>query len=193
MHKSRIFILASGNGSNAAVLMDYFRESDSIEIAVLGSNNKDALALSLAKEQGVPTEIFPNDAFIAGDEILNFCRQQHIDFIVLAGFLRKMPTQVIQHYANRIINIHPAILPHFGGKGMYGRFVHEAVIASGATFSGITVHLVNEEYDKGQYLAQLYTPLESGETPESLALKVQKLEHRYFPLVLEDYIHRIKV
>lgn len=188
MERMNMLIFASGAGSNAAVLMDYFQGSSMVQVVALVSNNADSSALDEAKRRGVKSNVFANVDFLEGNEIVSYCRDLNIHVIVLAGFLRKLPLSLIREYPDRIINIHPSILPNFGGKGMYGRFVHEAVIESNEGFSGITVHLVNEEYDKGQFLAQLYVAVSAGETPESLGKKVQKLEHRYFPMVIEDYL-----
>lgn len=186
---SKIAIFASGKGSNAAVLIDYFNHSGSdIQVALLISNRKEAGAISLARSKGLETHFFSNEVIMLATPVLELLKKEKIDWIVLAGFLRKIPTLLIEHYPDRIINIHPSLLPKYGGKGMYGKKVHQAVIAAGEKESGISIHLVNEAYDEGQILKQGKCTIEAGETAESLEAKIRKLEHDLFPVVIESFI-----
>lgn len=184
----RIALFASGNGSNAENIMNYFQNSEKACISLLISNKADAFALQRAKKFKVPTGVFSNEAFKDGSDVLQLLRHMSIDRIVLAGFLRKIPHSILSEYPNAIVNIHPALLPDYGGKGMYGMHVHRSVIADRQQQSGITIHLVNEFYDDGQILFQAICPVEHTDTPEILAEKVHQLEFEFFPKVIEDWI-----
>ena len=137
---------------------------------------------------GVPIVYFSNSDFADGKVILDFLQKRKIQWLVLAGFLRKIELNIVEAFENRIFNLHPSLLPKYGGKGMYGKFVHEAVLKAGETQSGISIHLVNSEFDKGEILRQAKCNVEKGQTVEELAIKIQKLEHEFFPKVIEEYI-----
>lgn len=178
-------IFASGSGTNAAKIMERFRAHPQVRVRLLVCNKPGAGAIGLAEAEGVETLLIERDRFLKGDAYLPELKDRQIDWIILAGFLWKIPASLVSAYSSRIINIHPALLPKYGGKGMYGHFVHEAVLAAGDAVSGITIHLVDEQYDHGATLFQATCPIEHGDTPETLAKKVQVLEHRYFPEVVE--------
>ncbi len=184
----KLAIFASGTGSNAKKLIDYFSGNKEISVALLVSNRKEAGALEVAQNAGISTLVFTKDEFYNSSKILDKFVSEKIDFIVLAGFLLKIPDNILKAYENKIINIHPALLPDFGGKGMYGLNVHKAVIESGKRESGITIHLVNEHYDEGTILFQAKCSLLENDTPELLAARVQELEHKYFPEVVEQSV-----
>lgn len=178
----RLAVCVSGRGSNLQALTDALRGSSEAQVALVLSNRADAYALERARAQGIATEVLADHRSSA--EWLAHLDRHRIDLIVLAGFLKLVPAEVIARFRGRIINIHPALLPEFGGAGMYGRRVHEAVLARGARESGATVHLVDEEYDRGPILAQGRVPVLPGDTPESLASRVLELEHRLLPAVV---------
>lgn len=188
---SNIAIFASGSGTNAEAIMGHFSEGTGkgkgIKTVLLLSNNPDAYALERARKFGVPAEVFARDEFRNPEgKVARLLEENQVDFIVLAGFLWLVPPYLIEKYRNRIVNIHPALLPKYGGKGMYGHHVHEAVIASGERESGITIHWVTEEYDSGDIIFQAKVPVDPGtDTPDSVAAKVHELEYRYFPEVIE--------
>lgn len=173
---TQIAIFASGTGSNAQKIMEQVPG-----VALVVTNNPKAGVLDIAARHQVPTLVIEKERFFRGDAYLPDFQQKNIGLIVLAGFLWKVPVQLIKAYPQKIINIHPALLPKYGGKGMYGHFVHEAVLAAGEKESGISIHYVDELYDHGQVILQATCPVETGDTPESLAKKVQALEHRHFP------------
>ena len=183
---SRLAVLASGRGSNLQAIIDHFdnlaRERVA-KVVLVASNRADSPALLRAATASIDTASFnPNDD---GSELLALLQKFRIDLVVLAGYLKRIPPMVIGEYAGRIINIHPALLPAFGGEGMYGARVHEAVIASGATESGVTVHLVDDEYDRGPILAQWRVRVDKSDTAESLAARVLNVEHVVYPRVVE--------
>ncbi len=186
MHQ--IAVLASGFGSNAAKLMDYFQNHPQIRVALVVSNNASARVLTKAGERRIPVEVLPGPAWENREKLLKVFENYQVETIVLAGYMRLLPPYFVKAYRNRIINIHPALLPAFGGKGMYGMHVHRAVIESGAHKSGITIHLVNEQYDEGEILFSKSLDVLPEDTPESLAKKVLELEHRYYAPVVENYI-----
>lgn len=188
MLMKRLAIFASGTGSNAKQLIDYFSGNKDISVALLVSNRKEARALEIARNSNVPAVNFTKEEFYNSSTVIEKLVSEKIDFIVLAGFLIKIPDNILKAYENKIINIHPALLPDFGGKGMYGLNVHKAVIESGKKESGITIHLVNEHYDEGRILYQAKCPVLENDTAEILATRVQELEHRYFPEVVEHFI-----
>ena len=152
------------------------------------SNNANARVLNSAKELGVKSIYFSNDDVANGDFLTNFCKKESIDWIILAGYLRLIPEKLIKEYNRRMINLHPALLPNYGGKGMYGRNVHEAVIKNGDNHSGISIHYVNEEFDKGEMIAQFHCRLVENETVQSLEAKIRYLEHTYLPTVVRGTI-----
>lgn len=186
--KKNIAIFASGSGSNAENIIRYFRNNDSICVSLVLSNKSDAYVLERAHRLGVSCNVFPKEDWIAGDEVLAVLQEYRIDFIVLAGFLVRVPDLILHAYPNKIINIHPALLPKFGGKGMYGSRVHEAVVAAGEKESGITIHYINERYDEGNTIFQATCPVLPDDTPESVAEKVHALEYKHFPLVIEKVL-----
>lgn len=188
--KQRIAIFASGNGSNFQRIAEYFAGHAEIEIAALYSNRPDAFALERAVNMGIPAVVFSRDSFYNSPDILNDLHSRHIDWIVLAGFLWLVPVNFLHSYENRILNIHPALLPKYGGKGMYGMRVHEAVVAAGDTESGITIHMVNEHYDEGQVVFQARCPVLPGDTAEDVAKKIHQLEYAHFPRVIEEFLSK---
>ena len=183
--KKNIAIFASGSGSNTENIIRYFRENEAIQVSLVLSNRSDAYVLERAHRLGVPCNVFPKEDWMAGDEILAVLQEYHIDFVVLAGFLVRVPDLLLHAYPNKIINIHPALLPKFGGKGMYGDRVHEAVVAAGEKKSGITIHYINERYDEGNIVFQAACPALPTDSPEDVAKKVHALEYEHFPRVIE--------
>jgi len=183
---SRLAVLASGRGSNLQAILDHFdniaRERVA-KVVLVASNRSDSPALIRAATASIDIASF--DAADDGSQLLELLRKFRIDLVVLAGYLKRVPPLVIREYAGRIINIHPALLPAFGGEGMYGARVHEAVLASGARESGVTVHVVENEYDRGPIVAQWRVPVEESDTPESLAARVLTVEHIVYPRVVE--------
>lgn len=184
----KIAIFASGSGTNAENIIRYFQERGTAAVDLVLCNRPDAGVLERAKNLGVDTVVFSRDQLYNNEGILDLLRSRGIDYIVLAGFLWLVPDYLIRAYDGRIINIHPALLPRHGGKGMYGDRVHRAVIECGDTETGITIHKVNEVYDSGDILVQFRIPVTSGDTPETVAQKVHELEYRYFPEVIENEI-----
>lgn len=186
--KFRIAIFASGNGTNAEEIFKYFGNHPEIKISLLLSNNSEAFALQRAANHGIAHATFTRDEFRDGQRILTLLRDAGITHIVLAGFLWLIPDYLLRAYPDRIINIHPALLPKYGGKGMYGGRVHEAVKAAGDLETGITIHLVNERYDDGKILFQARCPVDTNYTPEEIAACVHKLEYEHYPRVIEEWI-----
>lgn len=177
-------IFASGGGSNAEQFFTYFRSNKNINIRLLLTNNKNAFAIKRAEKYEIPTVTFTRSEFYESDHVIKILTEHDINLIVLAGFLWKITEQMIAKFPNKIINIHPALLPKFGGKGMYGKYVHEAVVNAGEKESGITIHYVNSNYDEGKIIFQEKCNVEANDTPELLAEKVLKLEHLHFPRVV---------
>ena len=184
----RIAIFASGNGTNAQQIIEYFYGSHQVSIGLILSNNPKAYVLERARKANIPTVCFNRKEFYESNFILDILTVQGIGFIVLAGFLWLIPEYLLDAYTGNIINIHPALLPKYGGKGMYGMRVHETVIQSGDKESGITIHYVNEKYDEGQIIFQAKCRVEADDTPESLAEKIHILEHLNYPRVIESVI-----
>lgn len=190
---TNIAIFASGSGTNAEAIMTHFADSAAGRVALLLSNRADAFALTRAERFGVPATVFSREEFLdPAGRVARLLQEYRIDFIVLAGFLWLVPEFLTTAYAGRIVNIHPALLPKFGGKGMYGDRVHRAVIEAGERQSGITIHRVNERYDSGDTLFQATVAVEADDTPESLAAKIHELEHRHFPAVIERTIRGLQ-
>lgn len=181
-----IAIFVSGSGTNCENIIRYFQGSTSSNIALVVSNRRDAYALERAKGLGVPTAVVPKAELNKSEEILPLLQQYGIDFIVLAGFLPLVPEFLIDKFPRRIVNIHPALLPKHGGKGMWGHHVHEAVKAAGDTETGITIHYVSPVCDGGEIIAQFSTAVTPEDTPETIADKVHELEMAHFPKVLEE-------
>ena len=188
----RIAILASGNGSNAENLI-LQQPSELLQYPLIITDNAQAGVLQRAERLGVATHVFSRADFREGTAVLQLLQDEKIDAIVLAGFLSRIPQNIVEHYPSRIINIHPALLPRFGGKGMYGHFVHEAVLAAGEVVSGITIHYVDAEYDHGSTLCQASCPVyPSVDTPDSLAERIHHLEHLYYPVAVRQMVQRMK-
>lgn len=183
-----IAIFASGSGTNAEKLFEKFQNHPKARVALLFTNNPEAGVLARAEKFGVPTEIFSRTTFQNTERVLTTLQDQSIDFIVLAGFMLKVPENIIRAFPDRIVNIHPALLPAYGGKGMYGAHVHEAVVAAGEQQTGISIHYVNEHYDEGRMIRQVSCPIAPHDTAEEVAEKVHRLEHRYYPEVVEEII-----
>jgi phosphoribosylglycinamide formyltransferase 1 len=188
MPKHQLAIFSSGNGTNAEEIMKHFKDHPSIRVKLLLSNNPQAFALERAKKFKVPTRVFGKEHFRESDEVIGWLKDAGITHVILAGFMWLIPTNLIKAFPKNIVNIHPALLPKFGGKGMYGMKVHEAIKAAGESESGITIHLVNEHYDEGEILAQKTVAIASIDTPEDIANKVHQLEYKYYPAVIEAWI-----
>jgi len=183
---SRLAVLASGRGSNLQAIIDHFDNIARERIAkvvLVASNRADSPALIRAATASIDIASF--DAADDGTQLLELLNRFRVDLVVLAGYLKRIPSRVVREYSGRILNIHPALLPEFGGEGMYGTRVHEAVIASGAKESGVSVHIVNDEYDRGPIVAQWRVPVEPDDTPDSLAARVLSVEHVVYPRVIE--------
>lgn len=183
-----IAILASGAGSNAQKILEHFSDRKDIAVRLIVSNKQEAGVLNIAKVVSIDTFIVTRDSFYTTTDLIVELDKRNIDFIVLAGFLWLIPPYLIQHYPDRIINIHPALLPKYGGKGMYGHFVHEAVHLAKETHSGITIHYVNEKYDEGSIVFQVRCKILPSDQPEDIARKVQVLEHSYYPTVIDQLV-----
>jgi len=183
-----IAIFASGSGTNAERIILHFKESKTGKVKLLLSNKSNAYALVRAEKNGIPTYVFSRDEFYNTDNVINLLLKQEIDLVVLAGFLWLVPVNLIRAFPDKMINIHPALLPKYGGKGMYGMYVHQAVIDSGDSESGISIHYVNEKYDEGKIIFQAKCEVTKVDTPESLAQKIHQLEYEYFPKVIEELI-----
>jgi len=188
LRMQQIAIFASGAGSNAARIIDHFRQHPSIKISLIVCNKPGAGVLNIAAQEHIPTLLIEKERFFRGDTYIPQLQELNISFIILAGFLWKIPSALVQAYSRRIVNIHPALLPKYGGKGMYGRLVHEAVIAAKEKESGITIHYVDELYDHGQIIFQAACIIEDTDTPETLAQKVHWLEHEHFPRIIEEVL-----
>jgi len=184
----RLAIFASGSGTNAQRIIEYFEGHPSVLIGMILCNNPDAFVLTRAKTLGIPAVVFSRGDFYETGRVPELLAENKIDFLILAGFLWLVPQNILKAFRGKIINIHPALLPKFGGKGMYGMKVHEAVIAARENESGITIHFVDEHYDEGRIIFQARCPLSSSETPGSLAAKIHQLEYRYFPEVIEKTV-----
>jgi len=180
-------IFASGGGTNAEKIMKYFEFHEEVTVSVVCSNKTDAYVLNRAENYGVPFEIFDRSQF-ASDKFSRRLDAYQADYLVLAGFLWKIPNHLLKAFPNKIINIHPALLPKYGGKGMYGDHVHELILANEDKESGITIHLVNENYDEGRVLFQAICDVKAEDTVETLAARIHQLEHKHFPRVIEEYI-----
>ncbi len=183
-----IAIFASGSGTNAQKIMAHFTSSRAVNVQMVLVNNPEAGVIERANKFNVPVRVFNRAEFSKSDIIVGVLQENKIDLVVLAGFLWLVPVNMVNAFPNKIINIHPALLPNYGGKGMYGDKVHEAVIASGDTESGITIHYVNNKYDEGAVIAQFKCAIRSTDTPDSLASNIHKLEHQHFPVVIENLL-----
>lgn len=186
--KKRIVIFASGNGTNAENIIRYFQESEVAEVVLVLSNKKEAKVLERAKKLKVNTASFTRAELSSEEGIIKSLKKADPDLIVLAGFLLKFPENLIAEFPNQIINIHPALLPKYGGKGMYGSAVHQAVVANRDLETGISIHYVNENYDKGAIISQRKVGVSETDTAETVAAKVHKLEYEWFPKIIEELL-----
>ena len=184
----KIAIFPSGSGSNAENIIQYFAQKPQFCVKSVFCNVPDAYVLERAKKYRIPSFVFNREEFRNPDKVFRQLQEQEIDFIVLAGFLWLMPSFITAAWPNKIVNIHPALLPAYGGKGMYGHHVHEAVIAAGEKESGITIHYVNAHYDQGAIIFQAKCPVLPTDTPDDLAARVHELEYRYFPQIIAETI-----
>jgi phosphoribosylglycinamide formyltransferase-1 len=187
--KQKIAVFASGAGSNAQKIIDHFKTSDIAEVSLIACNKAGAGVLTIAKREQIEQVLIEKEQY-KKDGYAAFLQEKGIDFVVLAGFLWKIPQPLIDAYPRKIVNIHPALLPGYGGKGMYGAFVHQAVIANQEKQSGITIHYVDEHYDHGDIIFQATCAIEPGDTPERLAQKIHELEHAHFPAIIEQVIRQ---
>ena len=187
----KLALFASGNGSNVQRITEFFSGNPQVEISLLLTNNSKAGVLKRAENLGLHSVIFSKDDFFKSDKIVNILKEVNPDLIVLAGFLWLVPDNLIKTFKNKIINIHPALLPKYGGKGMYGHHVHDAVIKNREPKSGITIHYVNEKYDDGQIIFQSEFALADNETSKSLAGKIHLQEYKHFPAVIEKLLQEI--
>ena len=183
-----IAIFASGSGTNAENMARYFANSESIKVTVVLSNHAHAGVHARVNALGVPSFTFSKEEFASVAPILAKLTEYAVDFVVLAGFMSKIPDALLDAFPDRVVNIHPALLPKFGGKGMYGHHVHEAVLAAGETESGITIHQVNAHYDEGKILFQATCPVLPADTPDTLAQRVHQLEYAHYPQVVEQLL-----
>ena len=187
-HIKNIAIFASGTGTNTENIIQYFQQKKTAKIVLIVCNNPQAGVLKIATVNNIPSIIIQKEKFFKGDAYLPELKTAGVNFIVLAGFLWKIPSLIINEYRDAIINIHPALLPKFGGKGMYGNFVHEAVLSAKEKESGITIHFVDEFYDNGKTIFQVTCPVYENDTTETLAKRIHELEYTYFPKVIEELI-----
>jgi phosphoribosylglycinamide formyltransferase-1 len=187
----KMAVFASGTGSNAQKIIDHFSDHTNASVALIVCNKAGAGVLEIAKAEGIPTLLIEKERFFRGDAYLPELEKHNIDFIVLAGFLWKIPQALIDAYPRRIINIHPALLPKYGGKGMYGNFVHEAVVNSKDAESGITIHYVDEHYDNGDIIFQAKCTVDEQDNATSLSKKIHALEHEHYPIVIEQLVSKL--
>jgi formyltetrahydrofolate-dependent phosphoribosylglycinamide formyltransferase len=185
---THLAIFASGAGSNAQKIIDYFRNSNKVKVALIACNNPAAGVLDIAARENIPVLIIEKERFFRGNAYVEDLKEKKIDFIVLAGFLWKLPSLLIKAYPGHIINIHPALLPNYGGRGMYGNNVHNAVLAAGEKESGITIHYVDEHYDNGDIIFQAKCPVLPGDTPDTLAQRIHLLEHQHYPKIIGEVV-----
>lgn len=188
--KVNLAIFASGNGSNAEVIIRYFAEHPDIQVSALFCNRADAYVIERAKRFDLPVVVFNKNDFYETEKVILELKRFRIDWIVLAGFLWLVPRNLLTQFSNKIVNIHPALLPKFGGKGMYGQRVHDAVLAAGESQSGITIHLLNENFDEGPIIFQRSLPVKTDDTPETLSQRIHELEHEHYAPEVERLILR---
>jgi phosphoribosylglycinamide formyltransferase-1 len=186
----KIAIFASGSGTNAEAIIRYFENRPDVTIALILSNKADAFVLQRAANHGIPSQVFTKEELVSG-QVLELLKSHHIDLVVLAGFLLLIPKDLVEAFPDRIINIHPALLPSYGGKGMYGARVHEAVIKNQEKESGITIHYVNAQYDEGDIIIQARCPVTTNDTPDDLASRIHELEYKYFPATIDKIVSAI--
>ncbi len=190
MSKKRVSIFASGSGSNAQKFFEFFEKDKDIEIVSVFTNNKSAKVIERASRFDIPSFVYNRTYWETGESIIELLKKQNVDYIVLAGFMLLIPEQLVEAYPDRIFNIHPALLPKFGGQGMYGMNVHKAVKAAQETESGITIHYVNENYDEGKIIAQVKCSILSTDSAEEIAKKVLKVEHENYPKVIAEVVRK---
>lgn len=188
--KKRIAIFASGSGSNAQKIMEHFKYADDAEVSLVLSNNPESYVLQRADNFEIPTHVFDRYEFYQTEEIVQLLKRSQIDLVVLAGFLLLVPENLLQAFPNKIINIHPSLLPKYGGKGMYGDKVHLAVMEAKEEEHGITIHFVNEKFDEGEVIHQSRFKIEKDDTLEIIKFKGQQLEHMHFPKVIENLLKK---
>ena len=191
--KKRVAIFASGSGSNAQKIMEYFKKHQDAEIAIVLTNNSEAYVLQRADNFEIPSHIFDKHEFYKTDDIVKLLKNLQINLIVLAGFLWLIPENLLKAFPNKIINIHPALLPKYGGKGMYGDKVHQAILDAGEEESGITIHFINENFDEGEAIHQSRFKIEQGDDIEMIKFKGQQLEHLHYPKVVEHLLKKMKI
>ena len=184
----RLAIFASGTGSNAEKIIEHFKNNPAVKVVLIVTNNAKAGVIKIAEKSHIPTLFIEKKAFFEGNSYINELKSEKVDFIILAGFLWKIPASLINEYAGRIINIHPALLPNHGGKGMYGNFVHQAVIDQKEKESGITIHYVDDQYDHGKVIFQAICPVYENDTADTLAERIHVLEHQYYPAIIEKIL-----
>ena len=189
--KTRIAIFASGSGSNAQKILEHFKSHAQGEVVLVLTNNPQAYVLQRADNFEIPTHVFTRNEFYHTEDVVKLLKNMEVDLIVLAGFLWLAPASLLKAFPNQIINIHPALLPKYGGKGMYGDNVHKAVLANRETESGITIHFVNEHFDEGEMISQAKFKIEPGDTLDNIKLKGQQLEHYHFPRVIEELVKKV--
>ncbi|MEM9676188.1 MAG: phosphoribosylglycinamide formyltransferase [Bacteroidota bacterium] len=179
-------VFASGNGTNAEKIFEQFQQHPSVRVSLLLTNNPSAGVIGRAARFRVPVEVFDKSILAKTDDVVKTLKAHQVDWVALAGFMLMVPQNLIDAFPNRIVNIHPALLPAYGGKGMYGMHVHRAVVEAGESSSGITIHYVNECYDEGTIIFQASCPVSSDDTAETLAEKIHQLEHQYYPQIIEE-------
>ena len=183
--KLRIAIFASGGGSNAEAIMQHFSEHESVEVVLVLSNKKDAGVLGRAARHKIPSQVLSKEIYSSSDALMQLMTDHNIDLIALAGYLKLIPAEFTRALQKRIVNIHPGLLPRYGGKGMHGIHVHEAVLRDQAAWSGVTVHFVDDQYDRGSIIFQHAIPIDTNWSPKELATAVLKVEHTWFPVILD--------
>jgi phosphoribosylglycinamide formyltransferase-1 len=190
--KKRIAIFASGSGSNAQKIMEHFKRHAEAEVVLILTNNPSAYVLQRADNFEIPSHIFTRHEFYETDDVIRILKNLQVDLIVLAGFLWLVPPELLNAFPNKIINLHPALLPKYGGKGMYGDHVHKAILAANEEESGITIHFASEQFDEGEIIHQSKFKIEPGDNLEMVKFKGQQLEHQYFPKVIENLLKKMK-
>ncbi len=189
--KKRIAIFASGSGSNAQKIMEYFKRNELAEVNIVLTNNPEAYVLQRADNFEIPTHIFNRKAFYQSDEVIKILQKLNIDLVVLAGFLWLVPPNLLEAFPDKIVNIHPALLPNYGGKGMYGDHIHRAVLAAREKESGISIHFVNEHFDEGEIIQQFRFKIDPNDQLENIRFKIQQLEHQHYPKVIEQVLKKL--
>jgi len=184
----RLAVFASGSGTNAENIIKYFQNKPQICVSCVCTNRSDATVILRAKKYNIDVLVFSRTDFYRSNKVIDFLKQHEVDWVILAGFLWLVPENMIRMFHNRIMNIHPALLPKYGGKGMYGERVHKSVIENNEKQSGITIHLIDQEYDKGRILYQATCPVLQGDSPELLAARIHQLEYQYYPKIIEETI-----